>query len=107
LNFSSSPERFVDQNNELIRQQLESEKYAYLSCLQIRDAFRSDRAGVELLSKSLEWILKEFHKVRCVVEDPKLLSYYKYFGAEIVNEVLNKDKLYILIWDEKSFAKRH
>jgi hypothetical protein len=44
LNFSSSPERFIDSNNELIRQQLESEKYAYLSCLQIRDVFTSGRA---------------------------------------------------------------
>lgn len=107
LNFSSSPERFQDPNNELIRQQLESQKYAYLSCLQIRDVFRSGRAGVELLGKSLEQILKEFHKAWCVVEDPKLLDYYKYFGAEIVNEITNKDNLYLLVGDEKSFLKRY
>jgi len=107
LNFSSSPERFVDPNNELIRQQLESEKYAYLSCLQIRDIFKTDKPWMELLSKSLHEILKEFHRVRCVVQDPKLLSYYTYFGAELVNNTRNKDWLYIMSWDEKSFTKRH
>jgi hypothetical protein len=107
LNFSSSPERFKDPNNERIRNQLESEKYAYLTCLQIRDVFRSGRVWVELLWKSLEQIFKKFSRVRCVVEDPRLLPYYKYFGAEIVNEALNTDGLYLLVWDEKSFMKRY
>jgi hypothetical protein len=51
--------------------------------------------------------LKEFYRVRCVVSDPKLISYYTYFGAKIVNDMPNKDWLYIMTWDEKSFDRRY
>ncbi len=107
LNFSSSPECFLDPNNEIIRQQLDSEKYTYLSCLQIRDVFRTWRVGVELLSKTLHQIFQTIPKVQCVVADERLLSYYKYFGGEIVNEMVNKDHLYIMTCDQKDFIKRH
>lgn len=107
LSFSSSPECFLDPNNEIIRQQLDREKYIYLSCLQIRDVFRTWRVGVELLSKALHQIFQTIPKVQCVVADERLLSYYKYFGGEIVNEMFNKDDLYIMICDQKKFVKRH
>ena len=107
LNFSSSPERFIDPNNELIRQQLECEKYAYITCLQIRDVFRNERYWTEILSKSIEEILKQFHKFRWVVSDQKLLHYYSRFGLDIANDMPNKDWLYIITSDEKKFIKRH
>jgi hypothetical protein len=107
LNFSTSPEHFVDPNNEVIRQQLEHEKYAYITCLQIRDVFRNERYWTEIISKSVEQMLKQFHKFRWVVSDPKLLPYYGRFGFEVVNDMPNKDWLYIITSDEKLFIKRH
>jgi len=107
LHFSSSPEKFKDKNNEIIKKQLASENYSYLTCLQIRDAFRGGNHGVELFSKSVEKILKEFHRFRWVVSDEKLLPYYQYFGAEIINNMDNKDHAALIIGDEKSFIKRH
>lgn len=107
LSFSSSPERFQDPNNEIIRKQLDHEQYIYLSCLQIRDLFRSGRVGVDMLSKILHQIFKIVPKVQCVVTDQRLVSYYKYFGGEIVNEMLNQDNLHIMTCDQKNFTKRH
>jgi len=107
LNFSSSPERFIDSDNELIRQQLESEKYAYITCLQIRDVFRNSRCWIELISNSLEQIIKKFDRFWWVVSDPKLLNYYSRFGLDVVNSSKNKDWLYLISWDSKTFIKRH
>lgn len=107
LNFSSSPECFVDKNNEVIRQQLEHEKYAYITCLQIRDIFRYSKYWTELMSKSLEEIVKKFDKFRWVVSNPNLLEYYKGFGLEIVNNMPNKDSLYLVSCDGKTFIKKH
>jgi len=42
-----------------------------------------------------------------VVSDEKLLPYYQYFGAEIINNMDNKDHAALIIGDEKSFIKRH
>lgn len=107
LNFSSSPERFIDPNNEVIREQLEYEKYAYITCLQIRDVFRNHGNWTELMSKSIEQIIKKFDKFRWVVSNPKLLDYYRRFGLEIVNTSQNQDWLYLVTSDEKTFKKRH
>lgn len=107
LSFSKSPEKFIDQNNEIIKQQLEREKYNFITCLQIRDVFRPSNYGMELLSKSTEKILKEFHSIRWVVSKPELLTYYKYLGGKIINDSENKDGLFIVACDEKSFKKRH
>lgn len=107
LNFSSSPEHFIDPSNEVIREQLEYEKYAYITCLQIRDVFRNHRNWTELMSKSIEQIIKKFDKFRWVVSNPKLLDYYKRFGFNVVNNGVNLDWLYIITSDEKTFKKRH
>jgi len=107
LSFSKSPEKFTDLNNETIKQQLESEKYSYITCLQIREILRWTNYWVELFSKSVNEILKEFHKFRWVVSKEKLLPYYKYFWFEPINTMKNEDGLFILTCDEKSFKKRH
>jgi hypothetical protein len=107
LSFSKSPEKFTDLNNEIIKQQLEREKYSYITCLQIRDVLRWPNYWAELFSKSVSEILKEFHKFRWVVSKEKLLPYYKYFWFEPINTINNEDGLFILTCDEKSFKKRH
>ena len=107
LYFSKSPEKFEDPNNELIRKQLESEKYAYITCLQIRDNLRQNNYGTQILSKSGKDILEEFHNVRWVFSKQQLIQYYKYFGMEIVNNAQNKDGLFIWTFNEKTFRKRY
>lgn len=106
LNFSSSPEHFIDNNNETIRKQLENEKYAYITCLQIREIFRSERKWRELLSKAMDEIVKKFSQVRWVVSDPKLLPYYTRLGMNIVNNFPNEDWLYLITADEKLLSQR-
>lgn len=107
LNFSTSPEQFLDPNNETIRQQLEHQKYAYITCLQIRNVFRNERHWTEIISKTIEQIIKKYDKFRWVVSNPRLLEYYKRFGLDVINEPSNKDWLYLISWDTKKFIKRH
>ena len=107
LHFSNSPEKFKDKNNEVIKQQLAYENYSYLTCLQIRDVFRGGSSGIRSFSKLMEEILKKFPKIRCVVPNERLITYYKYFGGEIINNMDNEDNLALIIGDEKSFIKRH
>lgn len=108
LHFSVSPEVFKDKNNETIRKQLEcTDTYSYVTCLQIRDVFRTGRYGVELFSKWMDNILREFPKIWWVISQEKLIPYYRYFGGKIVNTMQNKDWLAFITFDEKSFIKRH
>lgn len=107
LNFSSSPERFLDNTNETIRKQLEDNSYAYITCLQIRDGFRQNRLWTELISRSLEQILKRFEKFWWVVEYSKLLPYYERFGLQVINNYENEDNLWLIVGDIDSFVKRH
>ncbi|MCF7834487.1 hypothetical protein K9M48_00330 [Candidatus Gracilibacteria bacterium] len=106
LSFSQSPEMFTDPNNELVRQELESAKYAYITCLQIRDVLRGGNYGIELLSKAFEKILDRFEKVWGVVSKQELLSYYAYFGAKIENQIDNNDNLFLITMDRQGFKKR-
>jgi hypothetical protein len=98
--FSKSPEKFEDTNNEIVRKQLESADYAYITCLQIRDVLRWSNYWRELFAKALAQVLDRFEKVWWVVSHKELLPYYSYFGAKIENNIENKDNLTLITWDK-------
>lgn len=106
LHFSQSPEKFLDSNNQVIQNQLESSGHSYVTCLQLREVFRNKLYGTELTSKALSTILQSYPRVWAVVSHPELLHWYQYFGAEIQNTIENEDRLVIITFDQSTFRKR-
>lgn len=102
LHFSKSPENFKSSVNRDIQEKLESEKAAYISCLQIRQPFRFSGNGKELMERTLRVILKEHGKVWGVVAHPELLSMYTGLGARVHSTLHNKDKLAVISWSNQN-----
>lgn len=105
--FGTSPEIFESNDLETIRKQLEEEKYAYMSCLHVRDMFRGKMYGTELFSKALQKIMEMYPKAWGVVSEPELLHWYEYFGGKVQNCMNgNEDKLAIVTFDERTIRRR-
>ncbi len=105
--FTKSPEVFASSELQEIHTDLESEEYAYMSCLHVRDMFRGKLYGTELFSKALQKITEEYPKAWGVVSEPELLRWYEYFGGEVQNCMSsNEDKLAVVTFEQSTIRKR-
>lgn len=105
--FTKSPEVFESEELENIRKDIEAEKYAYMTCLHVRDMFRGKLYGTELFSKALQTVLKDYPKAWGVVSESELLHWYEYFGGVVQNCISgNSDKLAIVTFDQDTVRRR-
>lgn len=87
---------------------MESEKYAFITCLQVREVLRPGTSyGKQIFSQALENIFEEYPNFRGVISDPRLVRYYQRLGIEILNDMNNEDGVCIGIGNEKTFKRCH
>jgi len=104
--FSKSPERFESASLKRICKDLETDLYAYMTCLHVRGILQGRRYGTELFSKVLQTIMKKYPNAWGVVSEPELLHWYQYFGGVVQNCMSdNAEGLAIVTFDERTIRR--
>ncbi len=98
LHFTQSPERFIDPVHVGLCEYLKSERYQYISCLQVRTGHRGVGMGDFAIRSALNVILARHERVWGVVAHRELLDWYVKLGATVLSPTHNKDNLWIISW---------
>jgi GNAT superfamily N-acetyltransferase len=99
IHFLHSPENFKDRRNREIEERFAAENYHFMSCLQVREIWRNQGHGREIIKRALRAVLLDYQKIWGVVSDPRLIPWYSALGGKLRSPLENKDGLWLISWD--------